>query len=72
MICFTFCKILTDYYIGLWAKEDSDLMHKDLKKYMTFIFSFATGTGFFVGARAMIIFVMSIRASTILHEKMIT
>lgn len=46
-------------------------MHADMKKFVTFIFAFATGTGFFVGARAMIIFVMSIRASTILHEKMI-
>ena len=72
MICFTVCKILTDYYIGQWAKEDSEAMHTDMKYYITFIFSFATGTGIFVAARAMIIFSMSIRASTLLHEKMIT
>lgn len=72
MIGFTSCKILTDYYIGKWANENDIQDQKDnFKKYTAFAFSFASGTGLFVAARAMTIFVMSIRASTLLHEQMI-
>lgn len=73
MVGFTYCKISTDYYIGRWANEDDIVnQHADFKKYTIFAFSSASGTGFFVAARAMTIFVMSIRASTLLHGKMIS
>ena len=40
--------------------------------YFAYTVSFATGTGLFVAARAAIIFFMSIKTSTLLHEQMIT
>ena len=69
MVCFTYCMIMTDFYIGSWAEEDNIEDEKaNFKMYLAYTISFATGTGVFVAARASIIFFMSIKASTILHE----
>ena len=73
MIGFTFCKIQTDYTIGEWAQLKTESEQLDMFKYYTFLtLTYASGTGLFVGFRAMLIFIMSIRSSKFLHENMIS
>jgi ABC-type multidrug transport system fused ATPase/permease subunit len=70
MLCFVLCKIKTDYTIGLWAK-DTDIQHTNFKLFAVTVFCYATSAALFQLFRVLIIFMMSFKASKLVHKKMI-
>ena len=62
MAAFVYCKIKTDYTIGLWA-QDSSIQHGEFKQFAIAVFCYATGAAFTQFLRCGIIFYMNFKAS---------
>lgn len=71
MLGFTFCKIKTDYTIGLWAKDAS----VQSSKYVSFtiaVFAYASSAALCMFFQSLIVFLMGINASKSVHQQMIS